>query len=161
MLVIVRALDPAGVQSLRLAMFRFSRRTHAAKGSATAVGIVSIDDRSLAHTANGRGHGRAWRNWVDKIAAGKPSVLGIDIIFAEPDRLSPGRLSESDPEIPAQIVDELSKLPTHESILADAIRKVPTVLAVGGNDEVGRRIGGPARVTNGSSSQAPIRDRSF
>jgi CHASE2 domain-containing sensor protein len=33
---------------------------------------------------------------VDKIAAGKPSVLGIDIIFAEPDRLSPGRLSESE-----------------------------------------------------------------
>ena len=147
MLVIVRALDPAGVQSLRLHGFDFLEELTPRKAQPLRVGIVSIDDRSLAQYGQWPWSRARVAQLVDKIAAGKPSVLGIDIIFAEPDRLSPGRLSESDPEIPAPIVDELSKLPTHESILADAIRKVPTVLAVGGSDEAARGQTAPARVT--------------
>ena len=131
-LVIVRALDPAAVQSLRLHGFDVLEELAPRNEQPLRVGIVSIDDRSLAKYGQWPWSRARVAQLVDKIAAGKPSVLGIDIIFAEPDRLSPGRLSESDPEIPAPIVDELSKLPTHESILADAIRKVPTVLAVGG-----------------------------
>ncbi len=147
MLVIVRALDPAGVQSLRLHGFDFLEELAPRKDQPLRVGIVSIDDRSLAQYGQWPWSRARVAQLVDKIATGKPSVLGIDIIFAEPDRLSPGRLSESDPEIPAPIVDELSKLPTHESILADAIRKVPTVLAVGGSDEAARGLTAPARVT--------------
>ena len=94
------------------------------------VHIVAIDDKSLAQYGQWPWSRARVAQLVDKIAAGKPSVLGVDIIFAEPDRLSPGRLIDSDPEIPAQIAGELAHLPSHETVLADALRKVPTVLAV-------------------------------
>jgi adenylate cyclase len=147
MLVIVRALNPAILQNLRLRGFDFLEHLAPRKYQPLRVGIVAIDDRSLAQYGQWPWSRARVAQLVEKIAAGKPSVLGVDIIFAEPDRLSPGRLVESDPEIPAQIASELSKLPTHESVLADAIRKVPTVLAVGGSEEASRALATPARVT--------------
>jgi adenylate cyclase len=147
MLVMVRALDPGVVQSLRLRGFDFIEHLVPRQSQILPVGIVAIDDKSLAEYGQWPWSRARVAQLVENIAAGKPSVLGIDIIFAEPDRLSPGRLVDSDPEIPAQIANELSKLPTHESVLADAIRKVPTVLAVAGSDEAVRALATPARVT--------------
>ena len=147
LLVIVRALDPSVVQSLRLRGFDFLEQLAPRKYQPLPVEIVAIDDKSLAQYGQWPWSRARLAQLVDRIASGKPSVLGVDVIFAEPDRLSPGRLVESDPEIPAQVAGELSKLPTHESVLADAIRKVPTVLAVGGSNEAARALATPARVT--------------
>jgi adenylate cyclase len=135
LLVIVRALDPAVVDSLRLRGFDFLEHLEPRKYQPLPVEIVAIDDRSLAQYGQWPWSRARVAQLIDKIASGKPSVLGVDIIFAEPDRMSPGRLVDSDPEIPAQLAGELSRLPSHESLLSDAMRKVPTVLAVGTSDE--------------------------
>ena len=146
MLVIVRALDPAAVQSLRLRGFDFLEELAPRKYQPVPVAIVTIDDKSLKQYGQWPWSRARVAQLVDKIAAGKPSVLGVDIIFAEPDRLSPGRLADSDPEIPANLVGELSQLPSHETMLADSLRKVPTVLAVApSNDAAHLRT--PSRVT--------------
>ncbi len=145
-LVIVRALDPAAVQSLRLRGFDFLEELAPRKYQPVPVAIVTIDDKSLKQYGQWPWSRARVAQLVDKIAAGKPSVLGVDIIFAEPDRLSPGRLIESDPEIPAQLAGELSQLPSHETMLADSLSKVPTVLAVApSNDAAHLRT--PSRVT--------------
>ena len=135
LLVIVRALDPGFVQSLRLRGFDFLEQLAPRKYQPLPVQIVAIDDKSLAQYGQWPWSRARVAQLVDKIASGKPSVLGVDIIFAEPDRLSPGRLADSDPEIPADVVGELSRLPSHESVLADALREVPTVLAVAASNE--------------------------
>jgi serine phosphatase RsbU (regulator of sigma subunit)/CHASE2 domain-containing sensor protein len=146
MLVIVRALDPAAVQSLRLRGFDFLEELAPRKYQPAPVAIVTIDDKSLKQYGQWPWSRARVAQLVDKIAAGKPSVLGVDIIFAEPDRLSPDRLIDSDPEIPAQLAGELSQLPSHETTLADSLRKVPTVLAVApSNDAAHARA--PSRVT--------------
>jgi serine phosphatase RsbU (regulator of sigma subunit) len=145
--VAVRALDPGVVQNLRLRGFDFLERLVPRQYQPMRVEIVAIDDKSLAQYGQWPWSRARVAQLVDRIAAGKPSVLGVDIIFAEPDRLSPGRLVDSDPEIPAQVASELAKLPTHESVLADALRKVPTVLAVAGSDEPARAPHPPSRVT--------------
>jgi len=145
-LVIVRALDPAAVQSLRLRGFDFLEELAPRRYQPVPVAIVTIDDKSLKQYGQWPWSRARVAQLVDKIAAGKPSVLGVDIIFAEPDRLSPGRLADSDPEIPANLVGELSQLPSHETMLADSLRKVPTVLAVApSNDAAHLRT--PSRVT--------------
>ncbi len=100
-LIIIRALDPAVVQSLRLRGFDFLEELAPRRYQPIAVKIVTIDDKSLAQYGQWPWSRARVAQLVDKIAAGKPSVLGVDIIFAEPDRLSPGRLIDSDPEIPA------------------------------------------------------------
>ncbi len=146
LLVIVRALDPAVVQSLRLRGFDFLEELAPRKYQPLPVEIIAIDDKSLAQYGQWPWSRARLAQLVDKIASGKPSVLGVDVIFAEPDRLSPGRLVNSDPEIPASVAGELSRLPSHETVLADALRKVPTVLAAGVSDEAHPRIA-PSRVT--------------
>ncbi|MGB9382484.1 CHASE2 domain-containing protein [Candidatus Binatus sp.] len=146
MLVIVRALDPAVVQSIRLRGFDFLEQLAPRRYQALPVHIVAIDDKSLAQYGQWPWSRARVAQLVDKIAAGKPSVLGVDIIFAEPDRLSPGRLIDSDPEIPAQIAGELAHLPSHETVLADALRKVPTVLAVAATNAL-PQARTPSRVT--------------
>jgi adenylate cyclase len=146
MLVIVRSLDPAVVQSLRLRGFDFLEQLAPRKYQPLPVEIVAIDDKSLAQYGQWPWSRARVAQLVDKIAAGKPSVLGVDIIFAEPDRLSPGRLIDSDPEIPSQLAGELSHLPSHEAVLADALRKVPTVLAVAASNEAAHARP-PSRVT--------------
>jgi len=147
LLVIVRALDPSVVQSLRLRGFDFIEHLAPRAYEPLPVVIVAIDDKSLAQYGQWPWSRALVAQLVDKIAAGKPSVLGVDIIFAEPDRLSPERLPQSDPEIPAQIANELSRLPTHESVLVNAMHKVPTVLAVGASEEAAPAAKTPARVT--------------
>ena len=146
LLVIVRALDPAVLQSLRLRGFDFLEELAPRKYQPLPVEIVAIDDKSLAQYGQWPWSRARLAQLVDKISSGKPSVLGVDVIFAEPDRLSPGRLVNSDPEIPASVAGELSRLPSHETVLADALRKVPTVLAVGVSDEA-LPGGAPSRVT--------------
>jgi adenylate cyclase len=135
LLVIVRALDPGAVQSLRLRGFDFLEQLAPRKYQPLPVEIVAIDDKSLAQYGQWPWSRARVAQLVDKIASGKPSVLGVDIIFAEPDRLSPGRLADSDPEIPADVAGELSRLPSHEAVLAAALREVPTVLAVAASNE--------------------------
>ncbi len=148
MLVIVRAIDPAVVQSLRLRGFDFVEQLFPRKYQPLPVGVVAIDDKSLAQYGQWPWSRALVAKLVDKIAAGKPGVLGIDILFAEPDRLSPGRLVDSDPEIPVPVAGELAKLPTHEAALAEAIRKVPTVLAVSaGGQARAHAERAPSRVT--------------
>ena len=146
MLVIVRSLDPAVVQSLRLRGFDFLEQLAPRKYQPLPVEIVAIDDKSLAQYGQWPWSRARVAQLVDKIAAGKPSVLGVDIIFAEPDRLSPGRLIDSDPEIPAQLAGELSHLPSHEAVLAEALHKIPTVLAVAASNEAAHARP-PSRVT--------------
>jgi len=147
LLVVMRALDPGVVQSLRLRGFDFLEQLAPRKYQPLPVEIVAIDDKSLAQYGQWPWSRARVAQLVDKIAAGKPGVLGVDIIFAEPDRLSPGRLVESDPEIPANVAGELARLPSHESTLADAMRKVPTVLGVGVTNEADHGAAAPMRVT--------------
>ncbi len=147
LLVIVRALDPAVVQSLRLRGFDFLEELAPRKYQPLPIEIVAIDDKSLAQFGQWPWSRARVAQLVDKIAAGKPSVLGVDIIFAEPDRLSPGRLADSDPEIPADLAGQLSKLPSHESSLAAALRRVPAVLAVGVSNQAAYAAAAPMRVT--------------
>jgi adenylate cyclase len=147
LLVLIRAIDPGVVQSLRLRGFDFLEQMVPRKYQPLPVEIVAIDDKSLAQYGQWPWSRARVAQLVDKIAAGKPSVLGVDIIFAEPDRLSPGHLVDSDPEIPAGVAAELAQLPSHESTLADALRKVPTVLAVGASNEPAQTAAAPMRVT--------------
>jgi adenylate cyclase len=58
-------------------------------------------------------------------------VIGLDIMFIEPDRSSPEQFIEQLPDTPAlnDVRQALAQLPDNDSILASALRRVPTVLA--------------------------------
>lgn len=147
LLVLVRASGPRFVETLALHSFdreqQFSPRAH----QPLPLWIVQIDEKSLAKYGRWPWPRTVVASLVQKIAAGHPRVLGVDIIFAEADPLSPSKFVEARPDLPAPLAKQLSQLQPNEAALAAAFGKVPTVLAIGSSDEPESVLRGPSRIT--------------
>lgn len=114
------------------------------RGSEQVV-VVAVDERSLAL------HGQwPWprdrvADLVERIASGKPHVIGMDIFFPEPDRYSPGalaaRLEGKAPDVAAR----LRGMPSNDALLGKALAIVPSVLGVAGLENRDPRFAGPPR----------------
>ncbi len=69
---------------------------------------------------------------IDKIAAYHPKVIGLDIIFAEPDHGSPEALAMFRPDLPEQVRNSLSEAQTNDEKLAMSIHRDNVVLGAAG-----------------------------
>jgi adenylate cyclase len=127
----LRLVYPAFLDELVLKNFDLEEKISPRVPTDLPVVIVAIDEASLAPP---------WGQWpwprtqvaalVQKIAAGKPAALGVDIIFAEPDRFSPENLVNL-PNIPPAVVAALAAMPSSEAVLGAAFKEAPTVLGMG------------------------------
>src|SRR5271168_806433 len=148
LLCVLRLIDPSIFGTLRMRGFDLEQelapRTY--QPLSVPVRIVAIDDASVTRVGQWPWPRKLVAKLVERIAAGHPRVLGGDIIFAEPDRFSPAQLA-SLPGIPPDLAHELAQLPSSEKDLADAFRKVPTVLGVGMSNEPATGHRGRSRVT--------------
>ncbi|MFI5022074.1 MAG: SpoIIE family protein phosphatase [Alphaproteobacteria bacterium] len=154
LLALLRAVDPAFLEEARLRGFDLEQRLYhrVLEPAEVRVRVVAIDEKSLQRYGQWPWPRTLVARLVRRIAAGEPRVLGVDILFSESDRLSPGRLVESVPDIPLSIVHELSLLPANEAALAAAFQSVPTVLGLGGTHEPPQAARRPSPIT-------PIRER--
>ncbi len=122
-------LDETPLISVRQAQFDHYQRMMPRARPDEPVIVVGIDSSSLAR------HGQwPWprdliARLVDRIQAGKPLALGIDIVFAERDRYSPEVLADRLAALPEAA---LASLPDPDRQLADALSGPPAVLAVVG-----------------------------
>ena len=140
--------DPGLVPGLRYAGFDAYQRLWPRQRTAQPVVIVAIDDRSLAKIGQWPWPRDTVARLVQRVAARQPAVIGVDVLFAEPDRTSPERLAAqfraSDPGLAAQ----LQQLPSHDVVLGQTLSQSPVVLGVIGSD--GEGTGGegftPARM---------------
>ncbi len=149
LLTALRIINPLPVEELRLRAFdleqRFAPRRYQLP---VAARVVAIDENSVAKYGQWPWPRTLFAQLIRRIAEGAPSVIGVDIVFSEPDRFSPDkRWSHEIPEIPPQVARELEAMPSNEAVLADAFRQVPTVLAVSVGERPGRVQRFPARLT--------------
>jgi serine phosphatase RsbU (regulator of sigma subunit)/CHASE2 domain-containing sensor protein len=136
-----------GLDTLRLSWFDVCQRAAPrARLSGPAV-IVDVDGRSLA------AHGQwPWPRTLlatlfDRIAAGKPAAVGLDVVMPDPDRLSPQRLPALIRTIGPELAAQLAALPSNDAVLAAAIRGRPIVLALAGVDHLAEPGGrSPGRI---------------
>jgi serine phosphatase RsbU (regulator of sigma subunit) len=99
--------------------------------SAPAV-IVAIDEASLARFGQWPWPRTLVARLFDRIAAARPAAIGVDILFPEPDRLSPEWLAPSVARADPRLAERLMRLPRHDALLAASIRAAPVVLGVAG-----------------------------
>ncbi len=131
-LVVLRIADPAPVEFLRSKTFDFYQRIQPREVAPNQrfVTIVDLDDRSLQEVGQWPWPRSVLAELVRRIAAMGPINIGFDIIFPEPDRTSPTRLSETleiqDPEIRAT----LSKLPDNDEIFAETIANSRVIMGM-------------------------------
>jgi adenylate cyclase len=147
LLVLARALEPGFFETIALRSFDREQQIAPRAYQPLPIRIVAIDGKSLSRYGQWPWPRTLVARLVRQIAAAHPRVLGVDIIFAEPDRLSPGRLVDAVPDLPAPLARELALLPANEVALAEAFKEVPTVLAVGASKGAAPAAHGPSRVT--------------
>jgi serine phosphatase RsbU (regulator of sigma subunit) len=125
-----------GLDTLRLSWFDVCQRASPRARASGPVVIVDVDDRSLA------AHGQwPWPRTLlaalfERIAAGTPAAIGLDVVMPDQDRLSPQRLPALIRTIGPDLAAQLAALPSNDAVLAAAIRGRPVVLATAGVDKI-------------------------
>lgn len=97
--------------------------------------IVAIDEESLKAYGQWPWSRTVMARLLDNINAHEPAAVGIDIIFAEPDRFDPERIPDALPDLTPSLRRALKDLPSPDARLAAALRKGPFVLGMAGLEE--------------------------
>jgi len=128
--LVLRIIDPGIVTELRVRGFDLVEQVWPRASDSARVAIVDIDEKSLAQYGQWPWPWHLVAKLVRRIAQGHPRVLGIDIVFAERDRLSPAEIARELPGLPPALADALAQLPPGDRDLAEAMAAVPTVLEI-------------------------------
>ena len=145
--------DPGPLPALRYSAFdayqKYAPRT---RKSAPAV-IIAIDEKSLARVGQWPWPRDVMAQLITRLAARKPAAIGVDILFAEPDRVSPERLAENFRTRDPLVAARLAKMRPHDALLAQAIKAAPVVLGVAGVPEsvTGNFLRTPSRETGSAA----------
>lgn len=126
----LRILDPQPVVQMRLAVFDAYQRIAPRPYESAPVRVVDIDDDSLARLGQWPWPRTLVAAMVERLAELGAAAIVFTVVFAEPDRTSPKSMAEvwSGAGGQGALADELSKLPDHDEVLADALGSGPTVL---------------------------------
>ena len=148
--LVLRIIDPGFITEFRVQSFDLLERVWPRAGDSARVAIIDIDEKSLARYGQWPWPWHRIAKLVHRIAQGNPRVLGIDVVFSEPDRLSPDEIARELPGLPPAVTDALAQLPPSNRDLAEAMAAVPTVLALAPSHEEAAPDSDPLR-------PAPIR----
>ncbi len=125
----LQLLEVSPFASLRYAFFDFAQRILPDPQPSAPITMVQIDNESLEAFGQWPWPRDRIAELIGMLARHKPAVIGIDIIFSEPVRLSPENLL-SGYEVSPFVRKQLAELPTNDQALADSLRLAPTVLAI-------------------------------
>ncbi len=94
LLILVRALDPAPVQSVREAYFDSLQQLRPRAAAPLPVRVVDIDEVSLQRLGQWPWPRDRLAALVDRLTEYGAAAVVFDVLFPEPDRMSPARLAE-------------------------------------------------------------------
>ena len=128
----LRVWDPAPVEVLRLKVFDFYQILKPRKAKSNPVVIVDLDEESLASLGQWPWPRDLLADLTRKVFEGGAVALAFDIVFPEPDRLSPSRLRKILRGLgKGQQVDP-GDLPDNDALLADVFRATRVVIGQAG-----------------------------
>ncbi len=125
--MLLHVIERTPLLSIREAQFdQYQRLSPRARENEPVI-VVGIDSQSLVKYGQWPWSRDLVAKLINKIQAGKPLALGLDIVFAERDRYSPALLGT---QIPGLGQDILASLPDPDQQLAKALTRHPVALAV-------------------------------
>lgn len=144
--VALRIFDPSPVARLRLSIFDSYLNLKPREADPSfPVRIVDIDEASLAKIGQWPWPRSEMARIVERLADAGAKTVAVDLILAEPDRLSPESLARQArirSEL-APIVAELAALPSNDALLARAMTRMPVVLGLAGDASTQRKPNPP------------------
>jgi len=124
---LIAALDARGIDT----MFRFRGQ----QPTRDQVVIIDIDEQSLAAYGQWPWPRNIIADLIDQVREAGAKVVGFDVVFAEPDRTSPGfvleQIADKIPQaVVAENLDDVRNNPDidHDQLFGKAISRLPAVL---------------------------------
>jgi adenylate cyclase len=122
-LVPLRIADPPPIEELRLRTFDLFQVLRPREQSARPVVIADIDEASLKEIGQWPWPRTVLADLVTRLHDYGAAAIGFDIVFAEPDRMSPAVAAGSFRGLDPETREKLTALPSNDTIFADAIKK--------------------------------------
>ncbi len=119
------------IKSLRLAGLDFLQRTWPLElpdGQPTGVVVLDIDEPSLARYGQWPWPRILLAEIVDRALGAGATVVAIQSIFPEPDRMNPGEIAGYLGPLPLEVRERLMAMPQGDETLAAALKRGRTVL---------------------------------
>src|SRR5258708_1784723 len=129
LMLALRAFEPDLVEPVQMRGFDLLNQLFKRVPKDYPVVIVDIDDESLATLGQWPWPRTLLAGRVDRLGQLGAAVIGFDIFFAEPDRMSPARLAAGMPGLDEASRNALTRMPDTDSVFAAAIAQSRVVLA--------------------------------
>ncbi len=128
-LLLIRIWDPIPVQSLRLQVFDYYQKIHPRVTQSSQVLVIDIDEASLAQYGQWPWPRTIMAQLISTLVNADVRAVGLDIVFAEPDRMSPGRLAKNLTGLNKQTRAQLKELPDNDATLAHMLKQTLVVVS--------------------------------
>lgn len=129
-LIAFRFWDPVALQMLRVKTFDIYQRIQPREITQRPVTIVDLDERSLQEVGQWPWPRTVIADLVSRLTAMGAVVIGFDMVFAEPDRMSPAKVADTLPGIDPETRGRLEDMPSNDDVLAQAIANSRVVLGM-------------------------------
>jgi adenylate cyclase len=124
----LRSFDPAMVELMRMRGFDLLQEMFPRQEGEHPVAIVDIDEASLKALGQWPWPRTLVAGLTDRLTQLGAAVIGFDIYFPEPDRMSPALAAQSFAGLDATARAALEKLPNNDTVFAEALRRGRVVL---------------------------------
>ncbi|MGO8922728.1 MAG: CHASE2 domain-containing protein [Xanthobacteraceae bacterium] len=154
-LVPLRLADPRPLQELRTRTFDFFQVLRPRPQEIRPVVIVDIDEASLKVIGQWPWPRTTVADLISQITQLGAVAIGFDIIFPEPDRMSPAIAERSFRGIDAETRAKLDSLPSNDDALAEAIKHSRVVAGQAGAASPEVRTAADAALQTGFAVRGP------
>ncbi len=127
-LVFLRIADPLPVEELRLKAFDFFQQLSPRVAKQRPVVIVDIDEKSLKALGQWPWPRTRIADLITQLTKLGALVIGFDVMFPEPDRMSPQTAADTFRGLDEATKEKLQALPNNDQVMAEAIRHSRVVL---------------------------------
>ncbi len=131
-LVPLRVADPRPLEEVRLRTFDLFQVLRPREQTSRPVVIVDIDEKSLKEIGQWPWPRTVVADLINRLNAMGAATIGFDVIFAEPDRLSPAVAASTFRGLDAETRAKLAGLPSNDEVLAEAIKQAHVVVGQAG-----------------------------
>jgi adenylate cyclase len=127
-LLFLRVADPHVLQEIRLRTFDTYQVIHPREATQRPVVIVDVDEQSLRKLGQWPWPRTRLAEVITRLTQLGAAAIAFDVIFAEPDRLSPQVAADIYRDLDEETRKKLRALPSNDQVMADAIRRSRVVL---------------------------------
>ncbi|MDC0033553.1 CHASE2 domain-containing protein, partial [Alphaproteobacteria bacterium] len=132
--VAIRLQDPLPLETLRLKVFDYYQQLKPREiPKNSPIVIIDLDDSSLSEIGQWPWPRTTIALMLRRLFESGVAVVGFDIVFAEPDRMSGQQVAKSMPGLDDTTRKRLSKMRSNDEVLAEMVRLTKRVVLGQGN----------------------------